>query len=389
MDAILQTAADWRARQDAGLTSDETAEFTRWRDADPRHEELYNELDQTWSILDRTSEIPEAALRAPVDRAQSNSRQSDRGPSHRPPPTVLRLPSPVPWLAAAAAIALVWTAWTLWPRSTPQDFQQTVESTSRYTKRLDLPDGSVIRMNSATEVTVNYTAASRTVQLLRGEAHFDVAKNKDRPFIVEAAGAAVRAVGTAFNVALKPDNLEVIVTEGRVAVGQPTAEFVSGKGLVNSGFRIPDSGSDTSAPSNSDLRSPNSNQRTPNSDLRTATSAPPVRLVSAGEKLVLPLEPARPSTVAAVAPAEVSEALAWQNHKLEFESAPLADILAEFNRYNVHQLVIAPGSGDLARERFGGSFRADDPDTFIQLLKLRSNIIIEPGPQQTVIRRAE
>ncbi|WP_447414957.1 FecR family protein, partial [Clostridium perfringens] len=58
----------------------------------------------------------------------------------------------------------------------------------------------------------------RFVRMLKGEAHFDVAHNPARPFIVKAGDSTLRAVGTAFNVRLRPELTELTVIEGRVAV---------------------------------------------------------------------------------------------------------------------------------------------------------------------------
>src|SRR5581483_9214616 len=87
-------------------------------------------------------------------------------------------------------------------------------------ERQTLADGSVVELNGNTQVQVAYSPAERRVRLVQGEAHFTVAKNKRRPFWVEAQGVSVRAVGTAFNVRLDPQRVDVLVTEGRVPVAQ-------------------------------------------------------------------------------------------------------------------------------------------------------------------------
>jgi transmembrane sensor len=83
-------------------------------------------------------------------------------------------------------------------------------------ERLALPDGSRVELKDGSEVVVQYSASERRVKLTGGEAHFTVWKDKTRPFIVNAAGVEVRAVGTAFNVRLEAKSVEVLVTEGRV-----------------------------------------------------------------------------------------------------------------------------------------------------------------------------
>src|SRR5205814_7462486 len=82
-----------------------------------------------------------------------------------------------------------------------------------------LPDGSVVHLNTGAAISVAYTHSSRRVVLDRGEAHFQVEKSVT-PFVVAAHGIEVRAVGTVFSVQLMPQAVEVLVTEGRVAVDQ-------------------------------------------------------------------------------------------------------------------------------------------------------------------------
>lgn len=101
----------------------------------------------------------------------------------------------------------------------------------------ELADGSLVELGSQAEVRVDYSERVRRVFLERGEAHFQVAKNARRPFVVVAGSVEVNAVGTAFSVQLAADKVDVVVTEGRVAVAQPaqTASAVhvdAGQGVV-------------------------------------------------------------------------------------------------------------------------------------------------------------
>jgi transmembrane sensor len=338
-DAIVQAAAEWQTRLDAGLTPAERAKFERWLHADPRHAEFFEQMNRTWDLLSRASEVPEAAFRLPpLATFEPKTRRS--------------VPIGFFWtvgLAAAAAVVLGWTVrMHPYPRSSdhPTSFQSTVtaQAAAGEIKRLDLPDGSVIRMNSDTQVVVEYTEAMRGVRLLQGEAFFEVAKNKSRPFIVIADGASVQAVGTAFNVMLKASQVEVLVSEGKVTVSSPAD--------------------------------------------KNSSAAQPAPLLQAGEKLVLGRRSERDPQVTKVASDEIGRALDWRDRRITFDAASLAEIFAEFNRFNVHQLVIAPESAELGLQRFGGSFRADDPQTFVELLKTRAHVIAETDSQRTILRLA-
>ena len=97
------------------------------------------------------------------------------------------------------------------------------------TKVVALKDGSVVTLNTASEIRVNYSDAVRAVELVRGEALFDVAKNKARPFVVAAGDTSVRVVGTSFTVRhFDAAPVQVLVREGIVEVFKPAAGDAAG-----------------------------------------------------------------------------------------------------------------------------------------------------------------
>jgi transmembrane sensor len=217
--------------------------------------------------------------------------------------------------------------------------------------RIALNDGSVLELNSNTELSVRYTAAERRVHLLRGEAHFTVAKNPHRPFLVEAESIAVRAVGTAFNVRIGISDVEVLVTEGRVQLGDDRSVW-----------------------------SP-------------AAERPVLTL---NERALIPTSPPAPGVPAVftapliekIAPDAVREALAWQGARLVFVNEPLASVVAQFNRRNLVQLVIA--DEELNAVPVGGSFRAENLDAFVRLLGSGNEIVAErPDPRHIVLHKAK
>lgn len=334
---IAQAAAAWRARQDAGLTAAEQEEFLRWLEEDPRHAECFGEMAETWSLLDRVNELPKAAL-APASAVHAPRTGAE---------TWWR------WVAVplAAAAAVVLGLWTLSSSRDPVTrFAESTPTEEGLLKRVNLPDGSVVRLRAATAIDVLYGPEARHVRLLRGEAHFSVVKDSARPFIVETNGVGVRAVGTAFTVASRSDAVEILVTEGRVRVESTRTE---------------DPGAT--------LLPPSTIARTP--------------LLEAGEKAVVSLgavtADAR-TAVERVPAAQLASAVAWQRRMLAFNAAPLTAIVAEFNRFNRHQLVVADAA--LGSRHFGGSFRADDPDGFVALLSASSEIAVEKREGETVIR---
>jgi transmembrane sensor len=172
-----------------------------------------------------------------------------------------------------------------------------------------LPDGSVVELGREATVEIDYRGDLRHVRLTHGTAHFEVMKDPQRPFVVDAAGVGVRAVGTAFAVELARDAVEVIVTEGRVAV------------------------SDTAAASE-----------------KPVTSAA-LASVGAHERVVIGLASRTIAEPAAVGPEELRDRLAWRVPRLEFNGSPLGEVIALFNEH-------ARGNGAVRLELAGDNLRA-------------------------------
>ena len=276
---------------------------------------------------------------------------------------------PFPAVAAASAlaacIALVAVWWWGAPRSVGAVEQRYATTVDGY-ERVNLADGSMLELNSSSEVGVQFSPAERRVRLVRGEAHFTVAKNKARPFLVEAGGVAVRAVGTAFNVRLGAREVEVLVTEGRVAVGE--VERVDLNALARSEAAAPDPA--------------RWGQRTP----------PSGALLSANERTVIAT--ARPAVsltapvVERIAPAAVRDALAWQGPRLVFADTPLAEAITQFNRRNQVQLEIA--DAELGALPIGGSFRVENVEGFVRLLVTGGDIAADrPDATRVVLRKTK
>ncbi len=323
-------ALAWFGRREGGLTPQEEGEFQAWLEADPRHAEHYGQLDEIWTLSFALKE--RVAAPSAVDYPLAPRRSAFRRGWI---PTAL---------AAAATIAI---GLYLWRRPDPSFVRYAIVTEVGGIKKLELPDGSVVRLNSDTAVAVELTKSERRIALERGEAHFTVAKDPSRPFVVTAAGVSVRAVGTAFNVSLKSASLEVFVNEGKVKVEE---------------------------------KSRASSTTMPSVDLSP--------VLEAGHKIVVDLKPVpitQPmATVVPVAPPEAERTLAWQAKMLEFDDRPLREIIAEFNRYNQHQLVLLDEA--LARRTFGGTFRADDYAVLVELLERQFAVIAERSGQQTTLR---
>lgn len=320
-DGIDNVAAQWVARRDRGLTSDEQDEFLQWLAEDPRHGDSLARHQRGWS------ELAMLALWSPEHGASPNpDLLRPVRPAHERRRTLVRWVGPLVLAAAAIVVLLVRPV----PVSAPRT--SLVADSDHHQRTLD--DGSHIAMDKGARLDVAYTPSDRRIQLHAGEAMFTVAKNPRRPFIVEAHGVEVRAVGTAFRVNLQSGGVEVLVTEGRVQVTRERG--------------------DTGAE------------------------------VRAGQQLVVPF--AGPVPTASPAPvAELAHPMRWQPRMLEFDGTPLAEVVLEFNRHNAVQLVL--GDEELRSLPVGASFRPDNVEAFVRLLEASFRIEAEREGTTIVLRR--
>jgi transmembrane sensor len=359
-NAQEQAALEWLARLDRGLTPEQEAEFERWLAANSQHGEAFGEFDGTWSLLNRIRQTPEAAAAAGRVVPDPDA----FAPRRRTWPRVLAWSAP---LLAAAVVGgfFVTQRETLMHRpDVASGFKLAATSDSVSPRKLNLPDGSVVELNRDSAIEIEFTPRERRLLLGRGEAHFSVAKDATRPFVVRASAVDVRALGTAFNVHLQPEAVEVLVTEGKVRLNDE-----QGRSLLPETSSTP----------------------VPGAASTPASVAPGARALVAGEKVTIALMPrsiAVPQVaVPVVVPAaDIGRKLAWQTRQLEFVSAPLAEMVAEFNRHNRQQLAIPDAT--LGAQRFGGTFRSDDVAGFVRLLETHFGIESERTGETITLRAA-
>jgi len=293
-----------------------------WQDADPRHRAALTRFSSAWGALDRplNTGAAERVLSELAARAQRRRRR--------------RFATVAGGLAAMLALGLLWPV----QRPAADSAASTVAVTTP--ERRVLPDGSVVELKAGAAIAVNFNAEARGVTLLHGEVHFQVTKDPARPFIVTARSVAVRAVGTAFSVDLGHDAVEVLVTEGTVAVDRDPMPILNGAA-----------------------------QSLP---MKLATVEAGSRLVVESAQL-LALTPA--AEVQSVPPAELSERLAWRRPRLEFSGTPLAEAVALVNQHNRVKFVIDDPA--LAGVRVSGLLRADNTEGFLQLLRVSLGVEAE------------
>ena len=325
-------AAAWVMRHDRGLSPAEQDEFLQWLAADPRHGEAITRYRRTWESFDRLAglqasaqAVPDPDLLAPRARA-------------RPERTWRRWAWLAVPLATAAALVLGLTN-QIRPRAVTSGDDPFAAGQLTPIEERTLEDGSTIRLNRGANVQVAFSAGERRVRLERGEADFAVAKDPTRTFVVESGGISVRAVGTAFNVRLAEHAVEVIVTEGTVAVARG------------------DAGGASVLPA-----------------------------LSAGERAVVPRAASGAPVVSPLSKEELDRRLAWQPRLLGFTDESLPTILNEFNRHNPVVLRVADPA--LRELRLTARFRSDNIPGFLRLLASDFGVRAEPGAGGEIVLRA-
>ena len=336
-DAIETAAAEWLCEREEGFATGRAQAFAAWRAADPRHEAAVAETERAMELL---AEMP--AVRAPLEARIAEVMQPVapfvRWGGFRPPV----------WTAGLAA-ALVLAAGVWWLALERSNGPRRYVTAAARQQQIALNDGSVLNLNVSSEVSVRLTPNERRVTLASGEAHFAVAHDTARPFIVTAAGVSVRAVGTAFSVRVGEAGVEVLVTEGKVEL---TRDAISTEAA-------------TAAPA-------------------AATAS---RLV-AGERAVISRAVSVANAPIERVSAEVlSVAVRWHSQVMTFSDLPLREAVVLFNRRNETQLVLADEK--LGSQKIGGTFAADQVEAFVRLLEKDGDVVAERrGAREIALRRA-
>jgi transmembrane sensor len=331
-DEIEIAAATWLIERDEGFISSRAQAFASWRAADPRHEDA---VLRTERALELIAEMP--AIRDPLAARLVEEIKIAR-------PVFFRPPVWAAGLAAALALAAV-TWWSLPAHSSATQHYATAPTRQQ---QIELVDGSVMNLNVNTDVQVALSSSARRVTLNAGEAHFAVAHDTARPFIVTAAGISVRAVGTAFSVRLRERGVEVLVTEGKVEV----------------------------------------NAATPSADQPSPQSSGNLGMLIAGERTYIASDViSATAVVEKISSDALQSAVRWHSQIMTFTNLPLREAVTLFNRRNLQQLTLADDT--LGERKIGGTFAADQVEAFVRLLAQDGDVIVERRTSaEIVLRRA-
>src|SRR5579883_1020184 len=186
----------WRMEPGAHTPQDEQA-YLAWLRQDPRHGVAVEAFRRVSGALDSLADVRREEKIATFTDAHYRD--------------MLRARRPWMWAGAASLLAFMGALVALWPGHATQTHATAVGQQRDFT----LADGSVVTLNTNTIVEVDLGRSARHLQLRQGEAHFQVAHDRSRPFLVQAGDALLRAVGTEFAVRLRGDQrVDVVVIEG-------------------------------------------------------------------------------------------------------------------------------------------------------------------------------
>ena len=313
MSAIDNQALGWlQTQSERELGPDERAHLDAWLEEDSRHQGAYIRAVVINNAISQA--VSQQHLYPGEDRYALQSETN--GANRRA------------WLkygALAAGVGLLGVGVSL----NLTDRQTTLATSRGEFRRVALADTSVASINSASQLEVKLTREKRQITLVKGEAWFEVAKDKSKPFVVEAGDIRVRAVGTAFGVRRFSDGAEVLVTEG-------TVEVWTGKAKA---------------------------------------------LLTAGQHSFVPYKTAQISV--ARQPQEVLRKLAWRDGKLIFTRQTLSEAVADFNRYSAKKIIISDPS--LENKRIFGQYQIDAAEQFARDIGAYLNVPIEISPENIII----
>ncbi len=345
--AIAEQAGEWFiANQTGALSDDEGAAFLAWLQASPIHVKEYLGV----AYIARNLGTAVGPPRVPLESFLAEMDIGDRDvvPLESPTPRRARAASPrrnswawpVTGLVAAALLLLAAVLWLvdggLLLRAKTYQTARGEQSVQR------LEDGSVLHLDTDSAVTVRYTRHERVVELNQGQVLFQVAHDSSRRFRVVAGAAGAMAVGTEFDVYRKTDVTVITVAEGQVAVfaGDP------------SWLRDERGG----APA----------------DVQRVNAGYQVRVDARGVS-------AQPAAV------DLSQSLAWLQHKIVFDHRPLGEVAAEFNRYG--HIPVEIEDATLRTLPVSGMFDASDTDSFVAFLARLNGVTVERTPTRIRIMR--
>jgi transmembrane sensor len=325
----IDEASLWITRLDRGLSNQELSELKTWLQVSHTHVETFMQLAELWDKMESLSQLSELFPHKP--QSVPNKKEVNK--------KVVNFA----WAASFMFASLISLGLWLNPDIfLDQGAVQVVQFNSDYETKIGeqstffLQDKTQIKLNTNSLVKVTYTDKQRVFELLRGEMHVVVAHNKRKPLTVYAGSNIIQAVGTSFNVELGSEDVELIVTDGKVLVSDINNQTISPFKLKN------------------------------------VHLSPKSFAVSKGQKAQLK---ASHTSIIGSDEGKLASDLAWQQGNLIFRGESLFDAMQEVARYSNYQFVF--GDEDTKSLQIAGLFRTSDISGFLAALESNFDVVLK------------
>jgi transmembrane sensor len=363
--AIDEEAAAWLIRLDGDRepSVEELASLREWLERSPAHREQLGSLADLWGKMNVLTE-----LAVPLGQPENRTTRSFVGGLRHSIPQF----GGVAFVTAAIVIG-IGVAVAFWLRPDPFVSNNGLYATAvGQQQSTTFADGSVVLLNTNSQIKVDYNDQYRNIRLLQGEVHFTVAKSATRPFRVYAGNGRMQAVGTAFSVYLKDDTVDVTVTEGRVALA-----FLNRVGTSHLPQQRTPPGSNESSGSNA----------TGDSEFVEALGT-----IKAGESATIQ-NSLNADTVSTINTIETVEAqtmvkrLSWREGMLTFAGDPLEVVVSEISRYTAVSIEITDPV--VRATRIGGRFPIGETDAMFDALEANFGLrVTRLSPDRVLVSAA-
>ena len=356
-EMIESQAAAWVSEIDGGMSLKQEAKLTSWLSQSPLHGEIFVQAASMWDVLDVLSPIAKVMPIESLDAFETKSSKISN----------IKMFSMVACFGLVLIGALLFNVNIFTFDNSGSNFvvgannnieQANIKGQVYVTavgerSNITLDDGSEIKLNTDTMISVRFSENERRIELSKGEAFFQVSKNPNRPFVVLTTSNRVTAVGTAFSIDVSDsDDTEVLVTEGRVKVDHLLRNPLA--------LRARSSFSDVT---------------------ELAVSAPPVFL-SQGQKVLLNKSRSDEITYTD----DFDSALAWREGMIVFDGESLAQAIDEIDRYIPLEFKIV--DKNIASIPVGGFFKTGDLDQLLLVLEGNFGVVSERQGNQILLSKA-
>lgn len=281
-----QEVAKWVVRLSDGYMKDSDLQaFQEWRRAKPENALAFEEAQELWQSDELTRAL------SSFDLSQSCEAEEKKGWGIRY--------FFLPLAYASIFLCLIGLTTLYWPQINSDYASLTGEI-----KQVQLEDGTIIHLDSKSALNVDFSAKYRNATLKQGRIYFDVQRNTERPFIIQAKSNAIRVLGTAFDVDIRHNETLVLVREGRVEVSEKKSDKPQIVLTAGQGARF-----------------------------------------SASGKLIKKVK---------------ASSFNWLKKRIHFQNQSVAEVVNELNEYTYGQIIVA--NDEIASKRITGSYSLTDID---------------------------